>query len=485
MLKSSASNLLVHYLGFLILFCLLFHIYFINNESLRTSLFVKASPLISTNPPVFEPTPVSESKVEDIKATDFSIKNARYLIANNYTVRFDWSGIVFELKSLQILTLKEIVLSFFLKDNGNSYNIKIINLKTNDILKQTILQTSKKYGNNVKTMYNVKFTDFSLISNDIKSNSSFVSLVVEKRTEPYLGIVTFYGMSFNNTQVKYVPNHNNSTGSSFTTRKLLNPLKMEFLGASTTCGYGAVNTSQSGVDCNDGNVLQEDVTKSFVTLTPKYFKNVVEYRALCWAGIGVIRGNFSSIFTRTLAGDFKTQWNFGLYVPDVVVINLGNNDLSGTPETFENYRKSYNDLLNLIFNAYLPYNKNIKVISMAGVLAGDSYKGYTEKIVKERWEYGKNLFWFSMAGMISFDANNREQAGCYAHAGISTHQLMAESLINFTSTLIPPPEYEPVEATITKPIILESNNALGKFPRINCVLLLLLLVYLFYILYRQ
>ena len=100
--------------------------------------------------------------------------------------------------------------------------------------------------------------------------------------------------------------------------------KIEFFGNSITCGFGVMDTS--GKD--RGTSEFEDAYLSYATLTARHYHADVHLTAK--SGIGVVVSWFPLImpemYDRADATDPSSKWDFGQYTPDVVVINLFQND---------------------------------------------------------------------------------------------------------------------------------------------------------------
>jgi len=137
------------------------------------------------------------------------------------------------------------------------------------------------------------------------------TLQLFKLTEWDKGKTWFYGFNLDpNTQLMAAPE----------TKKH----KIEFFGNSITCGYGVLDTS--GKDRGDG--LYEDNYQSYAAITARHFD--AEYYCIAKSGIGVMVSWFPLImpemYNRLDATDAQSRWNFKQYTPDVVVVNLFQND---------------------------------------------------------------------------------------------------------------------------------------------------------------
>lgn len=105
------------------------------------------------------------------------------------------------------------------------------------------------------------------------------------------------------------------------------PLYIEFIGDSITSGYGNLT---SGKPTDVGSSLYEDATQSFAFLAAEALN--ADCSLVSCAGIGVVQGyvdfNISDFYPCTsYYRDRSVKFTAGR-IPDVVVINLGTNDLS-------------------------------------------------------------------------------------------------------------------------------------------------------------
>lgn len=109
------------------------------------------------------------------------------------------------------------------------------------------------------------------------------------------------------------------------------PHKIEWIGDSLTCGYGVLEEGSASFKAST-----EDVTKTFAWLCSKSLQ----------ADISVVGASGYSIaynydggkeyrmpevfpYYNSISRDVYTPWDYSLFQPDLVVINLGTNDASG------------------------------------------------------------------------------------------------------------------------------------------------------------
>lgn len=124
--------------------------------------------------------------------------------------------------------------------------------------------------------------------------------------------------------------------------------KIEFIGDSITCGYGNEGVVNVDVFCT----RQENPEDAYAILTANALQ--ADYHLVSWSGIGVISDWVDETVNEPreeiLMPDLyqytdlrlceklnlpKEHWNFTIYRPDLVVINLGTND--------DSYVRTYDD----------------------------------------------------------------------------------------------------------------------------------------------
>ncbi|TVZ07712.1 GDSL-like lipase/acylhydrolase family protein [Cellulophaga sp. RHA_52] len=197
-----------------------------------------------------------------------------------------WSGtsikLNFEGTSIQALLQDE--------KGENYYNV----LVDNDSAKLLRLDTTKRY--------------YTLASN-LKKGKHTVELF--KRTEWDKGKTSFFGFKLNK-QGKILPKDSPKAR------------KIEFYGNSITAGYAVEDFT--GKDRPDSTYTNNYL--SYAALTARHFN--AEYRAICKSGIGVTVSWFPIImpelYNRLDPNNENSVWDFSLYQPDVVVVNLFQND---------------------------------------------------------------------------------------------------------------------------------------------------------------
>ena len=170
--------------------------------------------------------------------------------------------------------------------------------------------------------------------------------------------------------------------------------KIEFFGNSITCGYADEDTT--GKDRGTGPY--ENAYLSYATLTAKHFNADLHITAK--SGIGIMVSWFPLImpemYDRLDATDADSKWDFAKYTPDVVVINLFQNDswivkipgneqfkarFGTTPPSDDFIINSYRNFIKTVRDKY-PKARIVCILgSMDATRAGSPWPGYIEKAV--------------------------------------------------------------------------------------------------------
>jgi hypothetical protein len=201
-----------------------------------------------------------------------------------------------------------------------------------------------------------------------------------KRTEWSKGKTSFYGFAFvNDTKV-------NSIGKK--------KIALEFYGDSITSGYAVEDTT--GTDSPDSTYTNSYV--SYASVTARHFD--ADYTCISKGGIGVMVSWYPMImkdmYYRYNPNDADSKWDFAKFNPDVVVINLFQNDswLVEMPKndqfksrfgkekpTEEFIEKSYAEFVKTIRGKY----PNADIICMLGNMDvtqdGSPWPGYVAEAV--------------------------------------------------------------------------------------------------------
>lgn len=108
------------------------------------------------------------------------------------------------------------------------------------------------------------------------------------------------------------------------------PHRMLVLGDSITCGYG-----NEATDVNQGNTVENE--NGYLSYAPVAARALnADLMMICWSGRGLFRnrnvgddksGVLPLLFEQTLPRSAEPAWDHARFVPDVIAINLGTNDL--------------------------------------------------------------------------------------------------------------------------------------------------------------
>lgn len=112
------------------------------------------------------------------------------------------------------------------------------------------------------------------------------------------------------------------------------PHKIEVIGNSITCGYGA--EALAGANYSDST---EDARDSYAAFLADTFN--ADLSMVAYSGKGVVRNYGDSVqvsrvpmpalYNRALVFQADAEWDFSQWIPDLVMINLGTNDFSTRP----------------------------------------------------------------------------------------------------------------------------------------------------------
>lgn len=171
--------------------------------------------------------------------------------------------------------------------------------------------------------------------------------------------------------------------------------KIEFYGNSITCGYA---TEDYKNDSSTG--YYEDNYVSYAAITARHFD--AQYSCIAKSGIGVLVSWFPLImpemYDRLDATDSTSKWDFTKYTPDLVVINLFQNDawitqkpdnlefkhrFGTTAPSAETIISAYKNLVQNIRSKYPKAQIICALGSMDATQKGSPWPGYVEKAVQQ------------------------------------------------------------------------------------------------------
>jgi len=237
------------------------------------------------------------------------------------------------------------------------------------------------------------------------------------------GYTKFYGLQLNK-------------GATVLQPPPLKKRKMEFYGNSVTCGHAIEDTTggDSGASKFENNFL------SYAAFTARHYN--AQYSCIAKSGIGMMVSWSPAImpemFDRENPYDSTSRWDFSRYIPDIVVINLFQNDqgilerpdfkefkrrFGDTPPSEAFIISSYQNFLKQIRSKYPKANIICTLGSMAATQEGSPWPGYVEKAVVRMHDSKIFTHFFAYKGSPG-------------HPRVKDHQVMAESLIQFIDSHI-------------------------------------------------
>jgi lysophospholipase L1-like esterase len=198
--------------------------------------------------------------------------------------------------------------------------------------------------------------------------------------------------------------------------------KIEFYGNSITCGMG------NEVPDNEEDE-QNDKRNNFLAYGAITARNLnADYTCIAKSGIGIMISWFDMVmpqyYNRLNPWDPESRWDFTLWTPDVVVINLFQNDswLIGRLDPVPGEEKiilAYTDFIRTLRSVYPDALFICALGSMDATKAGSPWPGYVQNAV-DRW---KNETGDQMIETCFFEFD-----GFYKHPRVRHHRVMAEKL---------------------------------------------------------
>ena len=244
------------------------------------------------------------------------------------------------------------------------------------------------------------------------------TLQLFKRTEWAMGKTWFYGFSLDN-------------GAKILSPPTAKKRKIEFFGNSISCGYADIDTT--GKD--RGTSPYEDGYLSYASLIARHFN--AELHNTSKSGIGITVSWFplimSEMYDRLDATDPNSKWDFSKYTPDLVVINLFQNDcwitalpnneqfkarFGKTPPTPEFIINAYRSFVTSVRAKYPKASILCILGSMDATKAGSPWPGYIDNAVAGLND--KNIY----THFIPYKNTN-------GHPSVKEQQAMADDLTSY------------------------------------------------------
>jgi lysophospholipase L1-like esterase len=194
------------------------------------------------------------------------------------------------------------------------------------------------------------------------------------------------------------------------------------IGDSITCGYG--NEAKT---VEEGNTVEnENGYRSYAAIAARDLN--AGLMMICWSGRGMYRNRqvlndtvdtIPKIFDRTLPAEAGLPWDHSRFIPDVVVINLGTNDMStqgGKPPLGkDDYIAAYTAFLSRIRSLY----PEAKIILSSGPMAYKPVSDWLPEIAAQ-FEGASTLLYAPLSGA--------EDRGGHWHPSVKKDKAMAAEL---------------------------------------------------------
>ena len=197
-------------------------------------------------------------------------------------------------------------------------------------------------------------------------------IVIFKRSEGGLGTVQFNGFDLSEGATLFKPAN--------LERKIM------VIGDSITCGYGNEAATKE-----EGNTVEnENGYMSYAAIAARSLN--ADIMMVCWSGRGFVR-NFGAagdklkkmpeLFDRTLPTHKTPVWDHSRFVPDVVVINLGTNDMNMTDDKPPLDKTAYMSTYKAFLDRIRAFAPNAKFILSIGPMAFEPVSEWLPELATE------------------------------------------------------------------------------------------------------
>ncbi len=168
-------------------------------------------------------------------------------------------------------------------------------------------------------------------------------------------------------------------------------LCIEFIGDSITCAYGVEGQSSS----ESFKTTTENFTKSYAYLTAMQLN--ADYSAVCYSGYGIVSGyssgdkNDSALLPdcyelSSKFWEYSDKWDFSKSRNDVVVINLGTNDINYVGADPENRSQEFIDGYIAFIEQVREKNPDAYIICTMGTMGGEEIYALIEQAASDYTE---------------------------------------------------------------------------------------------------
>jgi lysophospholipase L1-like esterase len=197
--------------------------------------------------------------------------------------------------------------------------------------------------------------------------------------------------------------------------------RIELVGDSITAGYGDEGAIPT---CPFSPVTENE----FVTYGAITARNLgAEHVTIAWSGKTI--DGMAQLYERTLPAHADSHWDFGAWVPDVVVVNLGTNDFFQGDLRQAVFATAYVSLLVRIRSHY----PHALIVCALGPMLSDTYPVGAMNLTRARRYLRVAVDAANAKGdarllIVEFPSQDPTTAGCGFHPSVRTHRQMAQQL---------------------------------------------------------
>lgn len=204
----------------------------------------------------------------------------------------------------------------------------------------------------------------------------------------------------------------------FEAEKPVTNRRIQVLGDSITCGYGNLWNGGGSEEVT----FWEDGTNTYATMLADYFGASLENICISGIGVGNDRNKPYSLLPHYKKQDnfVETDCDFSIFVPDVVIIALGTNDV-GQGNGYDDFMENACEMVRFIRQQY----PEAYVVWTYGAMGAESYATIIQDTVDRLIEEGETRLTF----LQTTPPTQEEGYGLHGHPSLAAHRRMADELI--------------------------------------------------------